>query len=70
MKTLLTLLALIGMALPAPMHAAVINPDGSGDFPTIQAALDVLPTDEYITLTPGIFTGPGNWDHQYVRPYF
>jgi hypothetical protein len=34
----------IGLILPQPIQAAtyLVNPDGSGDFPTIQAALDAI----------------------------
>ncbi|MCK4302909.1 MAG: right-handed parallel beta-helix repeat-containing protein, partial [Candidatus Eisenbacteria sp.] len=38
----------------------VINPDGSGDYPTIQAAIDAAPEGMLIYLTDGVFTGDGN----------
>ena len=42
-----------------------IYPDGSGDFVTIQAALDQGGTHDEILLAPGIFRGPGNRDLDY-----
>jgi hypothetical protein len=38
----------------------VLRPDGTGDFPTLQAAIDVAPNGTIIELTYGTFTGPGN----------
>jgi predicted outer membrane repeat protein len=38
----------------------VVNPDGTGDYPTIQAAINAVGTGDIIELTDGIFTGGGN----------
>jgi len=48
----------------APAHAAtiVVAPDGSGDRPTIQAAIDVAAPGDVIELQDGVFTGAGNRD--------
>ena len=42
----------------------VVHPDGTGDAPTIQAAIDSLYNfgDDVIELVDGVFTGPGNRD--------
>ncbi len=40
----------------------VVKPDGTGDYPTIQAALDAALENSIIVLTSGQFTGPGNRD--------
>ena len=40
----------------------VVAPDGSGDYPTIQAAVDACSYGDTIELTDGTFTGPGNRD--------
>ena len=40
----------------------VVHPDGSGEFPTIQAAVDGIPDGDIIELADGTFTGPGNHD--------
>ena len=37
-----------------------VHPNGSGDFPTIQEALDEIVTGDVILLGDGTFTGPGN----------
>jgi len=39
-----------------------VRADGTGDYPTIQAALDALVPDDVIELMPGTYTGPGNRD--------
>jgi len=44
----------------------VISPDGSGDFPTIQAAIDAATAGDVIALTDGTFTGDGNRDIDYL----
>jgi predicted outer membrane repeat protein len=40
----------------------VVAPDGTGDFPTIQAAIDGVGSGDVIELTDGVFTGEGNRD--------
>jgi hypothetical protein len=44
----------------------LVRPDGSGDFPTIQAAVDAAVNDDEIVLTNGTFRGPGNRDVNYL----
>ena len=39
-----------------------VNPDGSGDFPTIQEAVDVAAEGDDVVLGDGVFRGPGNRD--------
>lgn len=48
----------------ANVHAAeyTVDPDGSGDFPSIQAAVDAAPWGSVILLLPGEFSGDGNHD--------
>jgi hypothetical protein len=60
-------LALASAALVlAPNTAAaetyVVNAGGTGDFPTIQAAVDSADAGDIIELTDETFTGPGNRD--------
>jgi predicted outer membrane repeat protein len=43
----------------------VVFPDGSGDFPTIQSAIDAATDGDVIALTDGTFTGDGNRDIDY-----
>ena len=40
----------------------LVLPDGSGDFPTIQAALDVASNGDEVVLGDGVFLGAGNRD--------
>ncbi len=40
----------------------LVRPDGSGDAPTIQAAIDSLGADDHIVLADGVYTGLGNRD--------
>lgn len=44
----------------------IVNPDGTGDFPTIQAAVDAVADGDVIELTDGTFTGEGNRDIDYL----
>ena len=58
----LALVVLVGVA--GTTHATLVLPDGSGDYPTIQAAIDATPYGATILLGDGVFTGPGNRDLQ------
>jgi hypothetical protein len=66
----LTIWALIWMAsaLLSSVSATtyVVQPDGGGDFPTIQAAIDAVLDGDVIELTDGIFMGPGNRDIDFL----
>lgn len=44
----------------------VVSPDGTGDFPTIQAAIDAAQSGDVIELTDGVFTGQGNHNLWYL----
>jgi len=59
---LLTILALPLAAAPAFCTIYVVRSDGSGDFPTIQAAINAVTDGDIIELADGTFTGPGNRD--------
>lgn len=43
-------------------NLVVVHPDGSGDYPNIQTAIDAVEPDSTILLSSGIFRGPGNRD--------
>ena len=43
----------------------LVRPDGTGDFPTIQAGIDAASTGDIIQLEEGLFRGPGNCDLDY-----
>ncbi len=40
----------------------VVHPDGTGEAPTIQAAIDSFEWQDVIELVDGVYTGPGNRD--------
>lgn len=44
----------------------VVRPDGTGDFPTIQAAIDAAADGDIIELANGTFTGAGNRGVDYL----
>jgi len=46
----------------SPSSVIVIQPDGLGDYPTIQEAVNAAALFDIIELTSGIFKGPGNRD--------
>jgi len=50
----------------APATVYVVRPDGSGDFLTIQAALNAVTNGDIIGLSNGTFSGPGNRDLDYL----
>lgn len=58
----LALLALVLNSAPARAGTYVVRADGTGDFPTIQAALGAAGTGDVILLATGTFTGSGNRD--------
>ncbi|MBP6874430.1 MAG: hypothetical protein KBD56_00005 [Candidatus Eisenbacteria bacterium] len=57
-----TLIALFLAFLGSPGFAAtyLVSPDGSGDFPTIQAAVDAAQDGDILQLADGTFLGDGN----------
>jgi hypothetical protein len=54
------ILLAIQIAAPAVASVFLIHPDGSGDFATIQEAIDAAFDGDTIELSDGIFVGPGN----------
>ena len=44
----------------------LVRPDGTGDFPTIQAAIDAADSNDVIELASGTFSGDGNRDIDYL----
>ncbi|MBD3336097.1 MAG: hypothetical protein GF355_11340 [Candidatus Eisenbacteria bacterium] len=51
---------------PAFAATYVVRPDGTGDFPTIQAAISAAVDGDVIELGDGVFTGGGNRDLDYM----
>ncbi|MBD3236468.1 MAG: hypothetical protein GF330_07180 [Candidatus Eisenbacteria bacterium] len=57
------LAALLLLATPASLATTyVVHADGTGDFPTIQAAIDAAGAGDVIELSDGTFTSAGNRD--------
>jgi hypothetical protein len=59
------MVAAVGMVMTnwgsAPGAATrTVAPDGSGEYPTIQAAIDACDSLDVVELLDGVFTGPGN----------
>jgi predicted outer membrane repeat protein len=55
-----------GAAIPASAVTHHVNPEGTGDFPTIQAAINAASEGDTIELCSGTFTGVGNRDIEYL----
>lgn len=63
MKRLLAPISVILLMVTASISPAathLVRPDGTGDFPTIQQAVDAAGPGDTVSLASGIFTGPGN----------
>ncbi|MBM3317731.1 MAG: hypothetical protein FJY75_07745 [Candidatus Eisenbacteria bacterium] len=60
----LALAALLGGFTAAGAATLHVRPDGTGDYPTIQAAVDAASDGDVILLADGVFRGDGNWDVQ------
>jgi len=56
------LMVLASVVSPSYATIYVLNPEGSGDFPTIQAAVDSSVDGDVIELADGTYTGDGNRD--------
>ncbi len=59
-------LVLVAAVSPAFAETYIVRPEGTGDFPTIQAAIDAVTDGDVIELTDGTFTGNGNRDIDYL----
>ncbi|MFC1573271.1 right-handed parallel beta-helix repeat-containing protein [Candidatus Eisenbacteria bacterium] len=66
MKVVILLVALAVIPATALSTTYVVNPEGTGDYPTIQAAIDACGDGCIIALADGTFTGPGNRDIDYL----
>jgi len=49
-----------------PSANTIVKPDGSGDYPTIQEAIDAADSLDIIELAPGTFRGDGNRDLDFL----
>ncbi len=60
----LILIFSIILTVTGPAHAAshLVRADGTGDYATIQDAIDASVTGDTLLLVHGVFSGTGNWD--------
>jgi len=65
MKSIAPLILTI-MIIPCLAATYTVDANGAGDYPTIQAAIDDANDDDEIILLPGIFTGDGNRDIDFL----
>jgi hypothetical protein len=56
------ILASLLLVIPCIADIIVVEDDGSGDYPTIQAAIDAASTWDIIEVQPGTYIGNGNRD--------
>jgi len=54
--------AAVAVSWPALAATWIVHPDGTGDFPTIRAAVEGASSGDVIELADGIFAGEGNRD--------
>lgn len=59
-RRLATVIALLGWVSETGAMTYTVTPDGTGDFPTIQAAINASTDGDVIELADGVFTGDGN----------
>ncbi|MCK4415370.1 MAG: right-handed parallel beta-helix repeat-containing protein [Candidatus Eisenbacteria sp.] len=64
-RKLLAVLLVLSAPWVARAETYLVNPEGTGDFPTIQAAIDAVLDGDVILLSDGTFTGDGNRDISY-----
>lgn len=62
MKISTFILASLLLVIPCIADIIVVEDDGSGDYPTIQAAIDAASTWDIIEVQPGTYIGDGNRD--------
>ena len=62
MKKLIFTLLCLSLAGSSYAATIIVKADGSGDYPTIQAAIDDANEGDTVEVWPGIYTGNGNRD--------
>jgi len=66
MRTWAAIAFLFGAAVVAPARTIYVQANGTGDYPTIQAAIDAATDGDVVVLQPGIYSGPGNRDIDFL----
>ena len=59
-------LILAALAVSALAATIYVKPDGSGDYPTIQAGINAAVTGDIVLLAAGTYTGAGNRDIDFM----
>jgi predicted outer membrane repeat protein len=65
-QLLLSISLLLFASSTSSAETYVVRPDGTGDFPTIQAGLDAVAPGDVIDLAAGSYTGDGNRDLDFL----
>jgi pectin methylesterase-like acyl-CoA thioesterase len=60
MKRLFFVLICLSLVIPCRATVIIVNANGTGDYPTIQAAINNANNGDIIEFQPGIYTGNGN----------
>ncbi|MFC1573072.1 right-handed parallel beta-helix repeat-containing protein [Candidatus Eisenbacteria bacterium] len=58
--------AISALATSSSATTHLVNPEGTGDYPTIHAAIGAAAPGDTVALTNGTFTGPGNKNIDYL----
>ena len=66
LASILTLAGLFALGSAAPAATYVVRANGSGDYATIQDAIDAVVDTDIIELADGTFDGPGNRDLDFL----
>lgn len=66
MRSFALVLLLLAVPIPVLSSTYIVSPDGSGDFPTIEDAIDAAIDGDIVELTNGSFSGPGNQDVDFL----
>ncbi|MHC5184552.1 MAG: hypothetical protein ACYSPI_09805, partial [Planctomycetota bacterium] len=62
MRKWIFVLTFSAVSLNANSAVISVDPNGTGDYPTIQAAIDAAVDNDVVVLNPGTYTGDGNRD--------